>query len=135
MNRSAERPEDVLHHSTRIQKTVANSLPDYVRRLRHERNLSLAEVSTRSRGKIGKTHINRIENGQVGSVSLTKLRALALGLGVLEDEIISVAQGKFPRTESKADEEKLLNYFRHLSRERQQDVLRIVRALAEGVVR
>jgi transcriptional regulator with XRE-family HTH domain len=131
MNRTAERPDDVLNHCLRTQKTGANSLPDYVRRLRHERNLSLAEVSARSRGKIGKTHINRIENGLISSVSLAKLRALAVGLGVPEDEIITVAQGKFPRTEAKADEAKLLNYFRHLSRDRQQDVLKMLRALAD----
>src|SRR6185295_2351511 len=121
MNRTAERPEDVLHQSSRNQKSVVGSLPDYVRRLRHERNLSLAVVSARSRGKIGKTHINRIENGLVSSISLTKLRALAMGLGIPDDEIIAVAQGKFPDTDAQADEARLLIYFRHLSRERQLD--------------
>ena len=130
MNRSAERSSDVLHKSSRQQKSVVGSLPDYVRRLRHERNLSLAVVSARSRGKIGKTHINRIENGLVSSISLTKLRALALGLGIPDDEIIAVAQGKFPQTEAKADEARLLIYFRHLSPERQSDVLEMLRALA-----
>ena len=130
MNRTAERSDDVLYHLSRRQKSVVGSLPDYVRRLRHERNLSLAVVSARARGKIGKTHINRIENGLVNSVSLTKLRALALGLGVVDDEIIAVAQGKFPHTEAKADEARLLIYFRHLSRERQLDVLEMLRALA-----
>lgn len=130
MNRTAERSEDVLHQSSRNQKSVAGSLPDYVRRLRHERNLSLAVVSARARGKIGKTHINRIENGLVRSLSLIKLRALALGLGVPDDEIIAVAQGKFPDAEAQADEARLLIYFRHLSRERQLDVLEMLRALA-----
>jgi|GEM_PF-4838523 len=130
MNRTAERPEDVLHQSSRNQKSVVGSLPDYVRRLRHERNLSLAVVSARARGRIGKTHINRIENGLVRSVSLIKLRALALGLGVPDDEIIAVAQGKFPDTEAQADEARLLIYFRHLSHERQLDVLEMLRALA-----
>ncbi len=130
MNRSTERPDDVLHWSSRQKKSVVGSLPDYVRRLRHERNLSLAEVSARSRGKIGKTHINRIENGLVSSISLTKLRALAVGLGVPDDEIIAVAQGKFPDIEAKADEARLLIYFRHLSRERQLDLLEMLRALA-----
>src|SRR5436190_6243286 len=130
MNRTAERSNDVLHQLSRQNRTVAGSLPDYVRRLRHERNLSLAEVSARSRGKIGKTHINRIENGLVSSVSLARLRGLALGLGVPDDEIISVAQGKFPSSESKAAEARLLIYFRHLSSERQLDVLEMLRALA-----
>jgi transcriptional regulator with XRE-family HTH domain len=103
-------------------------LPDYVRRLRHERNSWLACALTR--GKIGKTHINRIENGLVSSISLAKLRALAVGLGVPDDEIIAVAQGKVPHTQAKADEARLLIYFRHLSPERQSDVLEMLRALA-----
>ncbi len=131
MNRTAKRPKDVLHDLARKPRAVVNSLPDYVRRLRHERNLSLAEVSARSGGEIGKTHINRIENGLVTSLSLAKLRALATGLGVPEDELVAVAQGRFPKSQSKANEVKLLNYFRHLSTERQQDVLRMVRALVD----
>jgi transcriptional regulator with XRE-family HTH domain len=131
MNRTAKRPPHVLDMAARKQRPAGNSLPDYVRRLRHERNFSLAEVSVRSGGRIGKTHINRIENGLVSSVSLAKLRALAKGLGVPEDELVSVALGKFPRTESKADEVKLLNYFRHLSAAQQKDVLRMLRALVD----
>ena len=128
MNRTPDRSPQMLDSTTQ-QRSVANSLPDYVRRVRHERNLSLAAVSARSGEKIGKTHINRIENGLVTHVSLPKLRALALGLGVPEDELLAVAQGKFPRTESKADEARLLNYFRHLSPERRQDILRMLQAL------
>ena len=131
MNRTAKRPGDVLHLSTRKQRSVANSLPDYVRRVRHERNLSLTAVSARSGGKIGKTHINRIENGLVRDVSLPKLRALAKGLGVPEDELLAVVRGKFPSTHSKAEEARLLNCFRHLSPDRRQDILKMLRALVE----
>src|SRR6267378_2477645 len=122
MDRTTKRLGNLLNVDAQKHRGVANSLPDYVRRVRHERNLSLATVSARSGGRIGKTHINRIENGLIKSVSLGKLRALALGLGVPEDEVVAVAQGKFPRSESKADEARLMNYFRHLSAERRQDV-------------
>ena len=108
-------------------------LADYVRRIRNEKNLSLAEVSARSHGQIGKTHINRIENGTVTRVSLLKLRALARGLDVPEDELIGVAQGKKPGTGALANEGALLDYFRKLSPDRQQDVLLMLSALAKSV--
>jgi transcriptional regulator with XRE-family HTH domain len=69
-------------------------LADYVRRLRLEKGLSLADVSLRSSGRIGKTHINRIENGLVTNPGVEALRALAKGLGVPEEEIFAVARGK-----------------------------------------
>ena len=67
MNHSAKRAADVLRLATLKRGSVADTLPDYARRLRHERNLSLAVVSARSGGKIGKTRINRIENGLVST--------------------------------------------------------------------
>jgi transcriptional regulator with XRE-family HTH domain len=96
-----------------------------------EKNLSLANVSARSRGQIGKTHVNRIENGTVTRVSLSKLRALAHGLSVPVDEILAAAQGKFPSAQIQNEETKLLNCFRQLSLNRQKDVLLMVSALAQ----
>jgi transcriptional regulator with XRE-family HTH domain len=107
------------------------SLADYVRRARVEKNLSLANVSARARGAIGKTHINRIENGTVTRVSISKLGALAIGLGVSLDEVLEVAQGKFRTVDSGANDVKLLSWFRQLSPDRQEDFLIMIRALAE----
>src|SRR5947208_12700072 len=100
MNRSADGMPLMLYVSSPTESCPITYLADYVRRIRNENSLSLAEVSTRSRGRISKTHINRIENGSVSRVSLLKLRALARGLSVPEDELIAVAQGKSPRTEA-----------------------------------
>jgi transcriptional regulator with XRE-family HTH domain len=102
----------MVHVSAPNEGYPALSLADYVRRIRFEKNLSLANVSARSRGQIGKTHINRIENGTVTRVSLSKLRALALGLAVPVDEVLAVAQGKFPVADSQGNEARLLHYFR-----------------------
>src|ERR1041385_7271129 len=113
----------MLYVSGPTERYPITSLADYVRSIRNEKNLSLAQVSSRSRGRIGKTHINRIENGTVNRVSLIKLRALALGLDVPEDDLIAVAQGKPPRTEMTKNEAKLLSYFRRLSADRREDVL------------
>ena len=109
------------------------SLADYVRRIRNEKDLSLAQISVGSRGQISKTHINRIENGTVARVSLIKLRALALGLGVPEDNLIAVAQGKLPTIDATKSEARLLSCFRRLAADRQEDVLVMLDALAKRI--
>src|SRR5438270_2861053 len=123
----------MLYVSGPTERYPITPLADYVRRSRNEKNLSLAQVSSRSHGRIGKTHINRIENGTVARVSLLKLRALALGLDVSEDDLIAVAQGKPPRTEATKNEAKLLSYFRQLSADRREDVLVMLQALARRI--
>src|SRR2546422_10999137 len=133
MNRSAEGMPRMVYVSSPTERYPITSLADYVRRIRNEKDLSLAQVSAQSHGRIGKTHINRIENGTVNRVSLTKLRALALGLGIPEDDLIAVAQGKPQRTEATKNETKLLSYFRQLSANRQEDVLVMLRALVKGM--
>jgi transcriptional regulator with XRE-family HTH domain len=121
----------MLYVSGPTERYPITSLADYVRRIRNEKNLSLAQVSSRSRGRIGKTHINRIENGAVARVSLVKLRALASGLGVPEDELLAIAQGKLPRIDARGNEERLLNYFRQLSLKHQEDVMVMLDALVK----
>lgn len=98
-------------------------LADYVRRLRHEKDLSLADVSNRSGGGIGRTHINRIENGEAHGVSVEKLRALAKGLGVLEEEIFAVARGKTTSGELTFDELRMLELYRKLSPEKRIEAI------------
>ncbi len=66
-------------------------------------------------------------------MSLIKLRALARGLGVSEDELIAMAQGKLPQTEATKNEAKLLSYFRQLSAAYQEDVLVMLQALARRI--
>jgi transcriptional regulator with XRE-family HTH domain len=123
----------MLYVSGPTERYLITSLADYVRCVRNEKNLSLAQVSARSHGRIGKTHINRIENGTVARVSLIKLRALALGLGVPEDDLVAVAQGKPLRTHATKNEAKLLSHFRQLSAAHQEDVLVMLQALAKRI--
>lgn len=120
-----------MHHKVnvpRAKRFVVNkerqpeSLGDYVQRIRNERNLSLMDVSRRSGGLIANAHISRIENGWVKSVGIEKLRALAKGLGVPEDEIFAVARGKTVSGDIEVEEAKLLEYFRGLPPE-SRDVL------------
>lgn len=71
-------------------------LADYVKRLRFEKGLSQREVEVKSGNRISKGYIGQIENREVLGHSVTpqKLQALAVGLGVSEDEIFAVARGK-----------------------------------------
>jgi transcriptional regulator with XRE-family HTH domain len=121
----------MLYVSGSTGRYPITSLADYVRRIRNEKDLSLAQICAGSRGQISKTHINRIENGTVNRVSLIKLRALALGLDVPEDDLIAVAQGKLPLTDATKNEARLLSYFRQLAANRQEDVLVMLQALAK----
>ncbi|PYS60195.1 MAG: hypothetical protein DMF74_19380 [Acidobacteria bacterium] len=133
MNRSADGMPRMLYVSGPTERYPITSLADYVRRVRNEKNLSLAQVSARSRGQISKTHINRIENGTGTRVSLIKLRALARGLGVSEDALVAVAQGKAPPAQTTTNEVELLSYFRQLSANHQEDVLVMLSALIKRV--
>lgn len=71
-------------------------LADFVRRTRHEKNLSLRAVEENSGGAISKGYVGQIENRAVLGHSVTpqKLSALSKGLQVSEDEIFAVARGK-----------------------------------------
>ncbi len=69
------------------------NLSDFVRRIRGEKNLSLLSVKRRSGGQIAGSYVSRIENGYTLNVTPKKLRALAKGLGVSEDEIFAMARG------------------------------------------
>ena len=78
----------------------SESLAEFVRRERIDKNLSTGDVSRRALGEISDTYVNRIENGLVKNPSPEKLIALAKGLGVSEDEVFRVARGLSPDTPS-----------------------------------
>ena len=80
--------------------TMAEELKSFVRRIRREKNLSTSEIQARSQGRISDAYVSKIENGDVKNVSPEKLRALAEGLGVTEEEIFRVARGLEPTPES-----------------------------------
>lgn len=107
-------------HSIVQKGRSSETLGDFVRRVRTEKRLSLAEVQVKAKRaghEIGTTHINRIENGfiEAGSVTPKKLIALAAGLGVSEDEIFDVVRGKAGSDDPQQNELRLVEYFRTLS--------------------
>ena len=66
----------------------------YVRRVMREKGLTVADVERRAAGEISDSYVHGIMSGKVkGSQTVTKLKALAHGLGVNEDELFAVARG------------------------------------------
>jgi transcriptional regulator with XRE-family HTH domain len=105
------------------------SLPDYVRRIRSERGLSCMDVQTRSARagrKIAASYVNRIENGVGRRPSNDRLLALAHGLGVPEEELLTVARGAVPAQKEDAEEMRLTMLFRDLSEDRRRVILSMV---------
>jgi transcriptional regulator with XRE-family HTH domain len=82
------------------QEKSQEDLADYVRRIRKEKGLSLKDVEEQSGRRISKGYISYYINP-----TRDKLIALALGLGVTEDEIFDIARGK-PAAEESGSEEK-----------------------------
>ena len=95
---------------------MRESLGDFVRRIRTEKNMSCADVSKQSTRKeqrrITGSYVNRIENHPNLSVTADRLKALADGLGVPLDELVAQAVGIIPLGGKDSDESRLLTRFR-----------------------
>jgi transcriptional regulator with XRE-family HTH domain len=92
-------PSILITYDAKIPSVNSRSienLADYVRRIRQEKGLSTLDVERNSGNQITDGYVSQIENDYVKNVSLQKLKALAKGLGVPEDELLTVARGKSP---------------------------------------
>lgn len=69
------------------------TLSEYIARIIKEKNLKVIEIQRRSGGNIKDSYITSLLNGETTNPSIEKLKALAVGLGVDEDEIFLVARG------------------------------------------
>ena len=69
------------------------TLAEYVTRVMDEKRLSSYDVEKSSGNRITDSYVLRIRDGKSQRPSVTKLRALAKGLGVDFDEILRVAEG------------------------------------------
>ena len=108
---------------TRLAKASPERLGEFVRRIRTEKGLSLADVSKQSAAfdpRIAASYISRIERNPKVSPTPDRLKALAHGLGLPVDEMFA----RVARTMSidEADELRLLTRYRELSPKRKADV-------------
>ena len=68
-------------------------LKGYVRRVLKQKKITLRDVQGRSGGQITQAYVGAIVKGVHSNPTVEKLKALARGLGVDEDEIFRVARG------------------------------------------
>jgi len=112
-----------------MSNSKPESLGNFVRRIRAEKDLSLVDVereSARHGRRIVASYVNRIENDATRHPTADRLVALARGLGIPETELLAVAAGKIPLKRDAADELRLVAKFRELSAERRADVLKMI---------
>lgn len=76
-----------------MAKKGAGDLARYIASILKEKRLSLHDVQVMSGWKITDAYVGSIIRGRASNPSVEKLQALALGLGVDEDEIFRVARG------------------------------------------
>ena len=105
------------------------SLGQFVRRIRTEKNMSCMDVSKRSARKpqrrISGSYINRIENNPKLCPTANRLKALADGLGVRRKNCLRELLGFAPEGET-PEEIELLARFKELSPQRREDLLSLV---------
>lgn len=69
------------------------TLSKYVARVMRENGLSARDVERRSGKAITDAYVTRIVKGDSVNLSIVKAQALAVGLGVDEDELFGIARG------------------------------------------
>jgi transcriptional regulator with XRE-family HTH domain len=85
-----------------LKPMAKDSLESYVRRVMKEKKLKPGDVQRQSKGGVSDSYIGNILAGQSSNLTVDKLKALALGLGVDEDEIFDVARGKVRQVSEEA---------------------------------
>jgi transcriptional regulator with XRE-family HTH domain len=111
-----------------LMKDITESLADFVRRVRNDKRLSLNEVVTRSHGLVSNAYVSKVENGIIISPSVDKLKGLAKGLGITEDELLGVAQGS-PKRGLSAKLEIISIKFGNLPKDKQSKAEPVIEAL------
>lgn len=114
-----------------VPSRTKESLADYVSRIRREKNLSRVDVERKSRKQISDAYVSQIEAGDNRNLSIDKLIGLAKGLDVPEDEVFAVVRGKPLQGDLSVDESRLLDNFRALPPDRQEDALLYLESLAQ----
>lgn len=87
-----------------MPKADKETLAQYVTRIVKEKELTHQEVRRMARGKITDGYVRGIMTGKARNLSVDKLKALALGLGVSEDEIFRIARGLPADSDGKSQE-------------------------------
>lgn len=96
------------------------SLSDFVRSALREKGLTPNDVHLRSRGAISGGYVSDILNQKTINPSVMKLQALAVGLGVPEEQLFRVARGLPVKAEQNPTREKLIEFLDRIDLDKQQ---------------
>lgn len=124
-----DKSDNPLYIKYVIQTSVHNlqaALAEYVRQKMNEQNLSTYDVERRSGGQITHGSVWNILNQRVKDVKASTLRALAKGLGITEEQIFAIARGKSTDGNLQLNESRLIEAFRTLPADKQDDVIAYV---------
>ena len=128
-----ERTHKVTTRSRANKTKSPERLGDFVRRIRDEKGLSLADVSKQSAlfgPPISASYVNRIETDPKRNPTAASLKSLAHGLGIPVPELF--AHSIRPMSRDEADELALVTRFSELSPKRKSDVWAIIEVLQSG---
>lgn len=89
-------------------------LSDYVRQIMRDKGLGGTAIQRNSHGRITQGYVNDIISEKATNPSVEKLKALALGLGVSEEEVFRVARGLPIDDNYRAEGDKILAIFSDL---------------------
>jgi transcriptional regulator with XRE-family HTH domain len=71
----------------------SETLEAYVRRVMNAKNLKPGDVQRKSKGRVSDSYVGNILSGQARNLTVEKLKALAVGLGVDEEELFFIVRG------------------------------------------
>ena len=117
----------------KLKRKRLERLGEFVRRIRNEKGLSLADVSKQSAlfgPRISASCVNRIETDPQRNPTAASLKSLAHGLGIPVPELF--AHAIKPMSRDEADELALVTRFSELSPRRKSDVLALIQVLQSG---
>ena len=69
------------------------TLASFIAKVMHNKRMTSYDVQLRSGNEINQSYVVKLKNGEHSNVSTGKLKALAKGLGVPEEEIFAIARG------------------------------------------
>ena len=83
-----------VNHILRLHAKERMTLGEYVKKVMGEKHLNAKEVERRSKKQITDSYVLNIINGTAKNLTVEKLQALAIGLGVDEEEVFRIARGQ-----------------------------------------
>jgi transcriptional regulator with XRE-family HTH domain len=119
-----------------VSRKHDEELADYLRQKLNE-GATLRGIEERSEGSITHSYLSKLLSGAASNPSRDKLKAIALGLGVPEDEVFAAAQGR-TRSESEVFDSEIylmLKGYSDLSDKDKSELLPTVKMLSAEIRR